>query len=87
MSNDKGAVDGAEWGIGTLGSDECVAIWKDKGDFKSPKGLKCERKGDLPRREKKEQFWKETFDVHYHGALIATCEKEQEQCSLRVLAQ
>jgi serine/threonine protein kinase len=81
LGNDKGAVDGTEWGIAMLEKDVCVAVWKDKGEPKPPDGLICNQVGEnLPRRDKEEVFWKSAFGVYYDGEMIGTCEKEQKKC-------
>jgi serine/threonine protein kinase len=81
LGNDKGAVDGTEWGMAMLEKDVCVAVWKDKGEPRPPDGLICNQVGEnLPRRDKEEVFWKSAFDVYYDGEMIGTCEKEQKKC-------
>ncbi len=79
------AVQGQEWDVATLGRDDCVAVWREKGDPKFPAGFRCNRVDEhLPRLEGEEQFWRGTFVVYYAGVSVGTCEKEQIECFVNV---
>jgi serine/threonine protein kinase len=73
LGDGKGAVNGAEWGVDTLGNGDCVAVWQDKGKAKSPAGLSCNEIGEHLTRDGKQRFWKEAFDVYYYEEKIAHC--------------
>ena len=79
------AVSGEDWDTQMLESNECVAVWKKKGNPRLPKELKCDLLDeDVPRRDREERFWEKTFDVYYNGRLTGTCEKENKECSIGI---
>jgi serine/threonine protein kinase len=71
LANDKGSVDGADWGIAVLGSEQCVAVWVDKKDPKPPGGTDCEPSG--ARLVVPKSFWRSNFAVYYGDQEIASC--------------
>jgi serine/threonine-protein kinase len=82
------AVSGPDWGVATLGSDGCVAVWEDKGDPKLPKGFKCDLDDEqVPRRDGAERFWEKMFNVYVDGKLVGICEKDRERCAVKSPAQ
>jgi len=82
------AVSGPDWGIATLASNGCVAVWEEKGDPKLPKEFKCDLDDEqVPRRDGAERFWEKMFNVYYDGKLVGICEKNQEQCAVKSPAQ
>ncbi len=80
LGNDTGRVEGAEWGVNTLNSGECVAIWKDSGKPKAPKDLECNEVGEHLVRSGKERFWKSSFTIYFLDEEIATCDRNE--CTL-----
>lgn len=84
LGNDKGGVNGADWGIEMLDSGACVAIWKDDGDPKPPEGVACRETGQRLMRGKGSRFWRSAFNIFYGGNLIGICQKEQKQCFVSI---
>jgi hypothetical protein len=64
--------DGSEWGISTLGPGECVTIWKNRGNPRSP-NVDCNEVGDRVTMEPGEEFWKEPFDIIFQNTFVTTC--------------
>jgi serine/threonine protein kinase len=75
LENKDGSVNGADWGITALRSGECVAIWKDSGNPKTPKDLECIEVGEHLDRSGKERFWKSSFTIYFQGDEVANCDK------------
>jgi hypothetical protein len=85
LGDDEGAVTGTDWVVAMLEKDACVTIWKDKGEPRPPDGLTCNQVGEnLTRRDKKEQFWKSSFNIYYNGQVVGACEKEQKECVFNI---
>jgi hypothetical protein len=79
------AVSGVDWGVEMLESNGCVAVWKEKGNPRLPKELKCDLFDEnVPRREREERFWEKAFGIYYDEKLVDTCEKDQERCSISI---
>lgn len=88
LGDGNGTVYGTQWGIETLESGACVAVWKDKGDPQPPDGLTCgEPVGERLTRGGGEVFWKESFDFYYDGELTGTCAGNQSECAFRIPTQ
>lgn len=87
LGDGNNAVYGAEWGIETLESDACVAVWKDKGDPQPPDGLTCDQVGERLTRGGRDIFWKEDFNFYYAEELIVACEKEQSEYAFTIPIQ
>lgn len=82
LGDGAGAIDGAEWGIAALEQDDCVTAWKDSGNPRPPRGLKCNQVGERLTRDGPDRFWKSAFNVYYAGELVDTC--AQEECTIRI---
>jgi hypothetical protein len=76
LGNENGSINGSEWDIATLRSGECVAVWKDSGNPKTPKDLECTEVGKHVTRSGKERFWKSSFTIYFQGDEIATCDEK-----------
>ena len=87
LSNDTGAINGADWGIDALATGVCVAAWRDEGDPKPPQELTCDPVGTRLTRGKQDLFWKEAFNVYSDEQPIGICEKEQRECSVGIPTQ
>ncbi len=88
LGDGNGAVYGTEWGIETLESGACVAVWKDKDDPQPPDGLTCgDPVGERLVRGGKEIFWKEGFNFYYGGELIGACAGDQLECAFSIPIQ
>ena len=88
LENDKGGVNGDDWGVAQLESGACVAAWGKKGDPKPPEGVPCDSPvGARLTDENKEPFWRETINVYYGEELVATCDKKQKECLVNIPAE
>jgi hypothetical protein len=81
LGDGKGAINGADWGIDTLGNGDCVAVWKESGKPKSPAGLTCNEMGEHLTRDGPDRFWKEVFNVYYREEKIGDC--AAKSCSIK----
>lgn len=86
LGDDKGAINGVDWGIDRLENGACVTVWKNKGKPQPPE-VTCPEAGERLTRGGKEVFWKETFDVYYSKELMGTCKKNQQECSISIATQ
>lgn len=84
LGDGKDIVEGEDWGVSTLETNDCVTVWKDHGNPQPPEGLTCHQVGESLTRGTKKLFWKEAFDVYYDEELVGTCRKDQEECSIRI---
>ncbi len=87
LSDGKEAIYGTDWHTEThlLESGACVAAWKKEGSPLPPDGLP-EPVGERLLRDNRGRFWKDEFPIYYSGVQIATCGKEQSECSILVPA-
>jgi hypothetical protein len=79
-----GAINGAEWGIETLGPGQCVTAWKDTGKKQKAPDVECELVGQRLTREGRERFWKSSFDVFYGGISQRRC--DSDRCTITIRA-
>lgn|GEM_PF-1764113 len=79
---DRGAINGTDWGLDTLDSQECVVAWKDDRDDSQMQVDGCTRVGVLVTRRGPDRFWREDFDVYYDEVLVGTCSRDHESCSI-----
>jgi serine/threonine protein kinase len=86
LGDDKGAINGVDWGIDRLEHSACVTVWKDKGKPQPPE-VTCPEAGERLTRGGKKVFWKETFDVYYSEELMGTCKKNRQECSISIPTQ
>lgn len=80
----KDGVTGAEWGVEMLKSGECVTAWKNTGN-PAPPDVRCSQVGQRVMRDGKRVFWKSTFNVYYAGKQVGACDKDRENCSIRIV--
>jgi serine/threonine protein kinase len=80
-----GAINGAEWGIETLGPGQCVTAWKDTGKNLKVPDVTCERIGPQLTRTGRERFWKSSFDVFYDQERQRRC--DSDRCAITIRAQ
>ena len=85
LGDGDGAIDGEDWDVDTLQNGECVTAWKDSGNPRPPRGVKCNEVGARLTRDGPDRFWKSAFNVYYAGELIATCAREE--CSISILVK
>jgi hypothetical protein len=78
------AVAGSEWGIESLGQEECVSVWRDESNPSPPRGVACARVGASVVRRGSDRFWRSTFSVYYAGELVAQCGSNRCEVSLTV---
>jgi predicted Ser/Thr protein kinase len=79
-----GGVLGEEWKVEFLERGDCVAIWKEEGRPKAPKGLDCDVVGERLERSGTAKFWIFEFDVYYQGEKIGTCEPLSGECTVLI---
>ena len=79
------ALSGASWGVDNLNAGECVGAWKAGEAHQVPGGLNCQLVGNQLERKKKDLFGGEAFVVYYDGKQVGTCDKNQNQCSIRII--
>lgn len=81
IGNNKGSVVGAEWEWEFLAPGECVTIWgKDDRDAKAPEGVTCTQAGKPLKRQGKQRFWEEAFQVYYDNRQVGECAKKENIC-------
>jgi hypothetical protein len=85
LGNGKDALSGAAWGVDNLASGACVGAWKAGEAPNVPGGLNCQMAGYPLELKKKELFEGESFVVYYNGKQVGKCDKNQTQCSIRIL--
>ncbi len=83
LGNDRGAVDGAAWGVEMLASGACVAVWADVENPRPPDDVSCDPTGARLVAEGKDPFWKHDYDVYYGEQRLATCKAKPKWCSIR----
>ncbi len=76
------ALEGSAWELSELPSGACVAVWRDNRPHALPDGVDCELVGAGLERENKERFWRSTFSVFYAEARVATCEQDEQLCTV-----
>jgi len=85
LGDGDGAIDGEDWDVDTLQNGECVTAWKDSGNPRPPRGVKCNEVGARLTRDGPNRFWQSAFNIYYAGELIATCAREE--CSISILVK
>lgn len=73
------AINGSQWGLDVLGTNECVVAWKNNGNPKTP-DVSCIQVGAQIIRDRRNRFWKGEFNVYYHEVLVGTC--NADMCSI-----
>ena len=68
-----GEVSGGEWGVDFLANNECVAVWKDRGNARAANSS-CTLVGNRVERGGSDRFWKSDFAVLFDSIEIATCD-------------
>jgi hypothetical protein len=86
LGNTPTKVFGEEWGVDRLLPGQCVAVWKDYGKSKAPKGLDCEELGEHLERPGKNHFWTESFNVYYQGEFVDSCQKKAPVCEVQIIS-
>jgi serine/threonine protein kinase len=86
LGNTPSKVLGEEWGVDRLLPGQCVAVWKDYGKSKAPKGLECEELGEHLERPGKDRFWTASFNVYYQGEFVGSCKSKDSVCDVQILA-
>jgi serine/threonine protein kinase len=82
LKNDGGGVLGEAWDVSLLREGECVAIWKDTGRPKQPKGVDCEIVGKRLVREAGKRFWTSNFTIYYDDLEIGFCRSASDVCRI-----
>jgi hypothetical protein len=77
------AVRGTDWGIATLESGNCAAVWRDKGEVRIPAD-QCAQVGQPVLRDRLGRFWLHDFAVYYDDKRVASCPKNAEECPFSV---
>ena len=85
LGNGKDALSGAAWGVDNLAGGACVGAWKAGEEHKVPGGLNCQLVGARLEPKKKEMFGGESFVVYYDGKQVGECDRNQNQCLIRIL--
>jgi serine/threonine protein kinase len=76
LGDGRGAISGAEWGVDVLEPEQCVAVWKDGGNPRSP-AVECDLVGARLTRDGPNRFWKSSFKVFYGQHVEFTCSSER----------
>ena len=89
LDQGKEELEGSEWGMATLQSGHCVAVWNGKGDPRPPENVDCEPDPSAERltREGKEIFWDgdKEFPIYFDGSEVATCfPKDEDLCNVSI---
>lgn len=82
LESSSGKVNGAEWEVEELQEGECVALWKDSGRPKAPKGVNCKLVGNRLERSGEDKFWTRTIKVFYEDVELGSCPAEMERCTI-----
>lgn len=81
VDSNKGAIDGADWGVTNLESRMCVGAWREGAVHKLPNDSNCSQlvgiKIDF---KKKNWFGTLSLDVSYDRQKVGTCDRNQTQC-------
>jgi len=85
LGNGKDGISGSAWGVDNLASGECVGVWKAGEDHIVPGGFNCQLVGTRRELKKKDLLGGETFLVYYAGKPVGQCDKNQNQCAIRIL--
>ena len=89
LGKGKDALEGSAWGLPTLRSGHCVAVWNGKGNPRPPEDVDCEPDPGAERltREGKEVFWDgdTEFPLYFDDSEVATCfPKKEDRCSVAI---
>ena len=85
LGDGEAAVWGEDWDVEELRQDDCVAVWKEKGDPKFPPGFKCSLvDANVPRRDGEDRFWQDAFGVYVDGVQVGVCQEQQTECFVHV---
>ena len=85
LGQGNGSLSGASWGVDNLASGACVGAWKAGENHDVPGGSNCELVGNERELKKKDLFGGEAFAVYYDGKQVGECDRNQNQCSIRIL--
>ena len=85
LGQGNGSLSGASWGVDKLASGACVGAWKAGENHDVPGGSNCELVGTERELKKKDLFGGDAFAVYYDGKQVGECDKNQNQCSIRIL--
>lgn len=83
LGNTPSKVLGSEWGVDRLLPGQCVAVWKDYGKSKAPKGVDCEELGEHLQRPGKDRFWETSFNVYYQDKFVGSCKDKAKVCDVQ----
>jgi serine/threonine protein kinase len=72
LGNDKGQVNGAEWGIASLAPGACAGLLKAQGRSTSTR-INCTLAAHPLSRDASDVFWKQEFTIYYRGKPVGTC--------------
>lgn len=73
LRNGADEVCGPDWNISTLGSGECVSIWRERGNPDAP-DVSCIEVGQRLIRRPNHIVFRSAYEVYYAGRLITVCE-------------
>lgn len=76
LGEGRGTISGSAWGIEVLRPGQCVAVWKDGGNPRSP-DVECDLVGTRLTRDGPSRFWKSSFTVFYGQRIEFTCRSER----------
>jgi serine/threonine protein kinase len=82
LGSGSGAIQGDEWGIGSLQPGQCVTVWRAGGSSQTP-DIGCEPVGTQVKRGDNAGFDPLLVPVYYQNEQVSTC--EAERCIVQIL--
>ena len=82
LGDGEGAINGSEWGIGSLSQNACVIAIKDGPPAVHLPQVNCDFSDRPVVRRKKDVFWNSGFNIYYNNQAVTTC--REDRCPFEV---